>query len=90
MHCTRHGVILFYRFKARRGYKYRCKRCVGEAVTRRHRRLKAQLVAEHGGCCRVCRYAESVYALQFHHVDPATKSFPMNMGRGAVAVRLSG
>ena len=80
--CKRHGVILHYRFKRGTGFTYRCKRCVGEAVTRRHRRLKALLVEEHGGCCRVCAFDDSIYALQFHHVDPAEKAFAMTMGRG--------
>jgi hypothetical protein len=33
------------------------------------------LVAEAGGCCVLCGYAESPAALHFHHIDPTTKSF---------------
>jgi cytochrome c553 len=60
----------------------RCKRCVGEAVTRRHQRVKRTLVAEAGGCCVVCGYDRTVINLHFHHVDPATKSFSITMARG--------
>lgn len=55
---------------------------MGEAVTRRHRRLKQMLVAEHGGRCAVCGYDRTPYNLHFHHVDPASKSFSMTMARG--------
>jgi hypothetical protein len=80
--CPRHGVIAFHRYKKRDGFIYRCKRCVGEAVTRRHRRIRAILVGEAGGCCAVCGYERCSLNLHFHHVDPSAKSFDMNMGVG--------
>jgi hypothetical protein len=60
----------------------RCKRCVAAWVNKRHRKLKALLVAEAGGCCTVCGYSRCVINLHFHHVDPSTKSFEMSMARG--------
>jgi 5-methylcytosine-specific restriction endonuclease McrA len=57
-----------------RGY-YRCLGCRAEAVTRRRRKVKAALVAEFGGRCAVCGYDRAPAALQFHHLDPTTKSF---------------
>jgi hypothetical protein len=80
--CRRHGVIEFHRYRNGNGFVYRCKRCVGEAVTRRHRRIRATLVTEAGGRCAVCGYDRCQLNLHFHHVDPATKSFSMNMGVG--------
>jgi hypothetical protein len=44
-------------------------------VTERRRRIKQILVEEAGGRCVVCGYAQSVAALQFHHLDPMTKAF---------------
>ena len=41
--------------------------------------MKQILVAESGGCCRRCGFAEHPAALQFHHVDPATKSFSLSV-----------
>ena len=54
----------------------------GEAVTRRHQRLKRMLIEEFGGGCAVCGYDRTPNNLHFHHVDPSTKSFSMHMGVG--------
>lgn len=59
-----------------------CKRCIADAVTRRHQKVKRILVEEWGGGCAVCGYDRSVVSLHFHHVDPATKSFAVNMAHG--------
>jgi 5-methylcytosine-specific restriction endonuclease McrA len=72
-----------------RGY-YRCGRCRGDRVSERRRRLKEVLVAEAGGRCQLCGYDRSVAALEFHHVDPATKAFGLAVGgltRGLAACR---
>jgi hypothetical protein len=57
-----------------RGF-YRCVRCRADRVAARRRRLKEILVAEAGGRCAICGYDRCVRALNFHHVDPATKRF---------------
>jgi transposase len=67
------------------GY-YRCRRCRAESVVRRRRRVKATLVAEAGGRCRLCGYAESMRALEFHHLDPAEKRLEMNAHGVALAL----
>jgi hypothetical protein len=73
LRCEIHGFTTF----AYRGADatYRCLRCRSEAVTRRRRRVKAQLVAEAGGGCALCGYDRHLGALQFHHVDPSQKRF---------------
>jgi hypothetical protein len=80
--CPRHGVVAFHRYRRDEGFVYRCKRCVGEAVTRRHRRIRNLLVGEAGGRCAICGYDRCQLNLHFHHVDPTTKAFSMNMGVG--------
>ena len=75
-HCRRHGMTEFW--LEGRGY-YRCKRCRMERVVRRRRRVKAILVEEAGGRCALCGYDRCVGALQFHHVDPHSKSFHLSM-----------
>jgi transposase-like protein len=74
--CTIHGWIEFVRVGA--VGRYRCSRCNGEAVSARRRRVKEILVEEAGGSCVICGYARYVGALQFHHVDPAAKSFSLS------------
>jgi transposase len=74
--CRRHGDTAHY--LDHEGY-YRCKRCRTEAVMRRRRKLKRTLVAEAGGCCQLCGYDRYSGALQFHHVDPAAKSFGLSV-----------
>jgi hypothetical protein len=75
-------LIAFHRYGRADAFVHRCKRCVGEAVTRRHRRVRAILVNEAGGRCTVCGYDRCQLNLHFHHVDPATKAFNMHMGVG--------
>jgi transposase len=70
MSCKLHGETDF--ILEGRGY-YRCKRCRSEAVTRRRQRVKLVLIAEAGGCCRICGYDAHPAALEFHHVDPHEK-----------------
>jgi hypothetical protein len=62
--------------------RWRCKRCIGEAVTRRLQRVKRELVEEAGGCCCVCGYDRCISNLHFHHVDPEKKSFGMTVAMG--------
>ncbi len=80
--CPVHGPERHYAFSDRGRFRYRCRRCVGEAVTRRHRKLKRLLVDESGGGCAVCGYDRCLGNLHFHHVVPAEKSFEIQMGSG--------
>ena len=70
--CPEHGETTFVR---RTDGAWRCLKCRSEAVTARRKRVKAILVAEAGGCCRICGYDRCVAALEFHHIDPEGKSF---------------
>jgi hypothetical protein len=88
--CKRHGLTEFAHYSSGQGkYRWCCKRCVGEAVTRRKQKLKRILVEEAGGCCAVCGYDRCIVNLTFHHVDPSIKSFAMSMrvGRSIAAFR---
>jgi transposase-like protein len=71
--CRSHGVTVH--ILTARGKRYRCKRCRVEAVSARRRRVKLMLVEEAGGACCLCGYDRCPGALEFHHVDPADKSF---------------
>jgi hypothetical protein len=81
--CRRHGMTEFGQYSAGAGgRRWRCKRCVGEAVTRRHQALRRTLIAEAGGACALCGYDRCVVSLHFHHVDPGTKQFEMTVSTG--------
>ncbi len=71
--CQRHGVTVFARVGDRP--HYRCVACRSERVAARRRRVKAILVEEAGGACRLCGYDRHPAALAFHHRDPETKAF---------------
>jgi hypothetical protein len=80
--CRRHGDVAHGAHMDGGRKRYRCRRCIAEAVTRRHRRLRKQLIEEAGGACAVCGYARCELNLHFHHVNPAEKSFQMSVARG--------
>jgi transposase len=73
--CAKHGSTVFVVENSGRA---RCRRCRQEAVVRWRRRVKARLVAEAGGACAICGYDRCSAALEFHHLDPATKSFGLS------------
>jgi predicted Zn-ribbon and HTH transcriptional regulator len=63
----------------RDGY-LRCPKCRSEQVAKRRRRVKAILVAEAGGACKLCGYDRYQGALEFHHRDPDAKRFGLALG----------
>lgn len=48
--CNAHGPQEFFR----QGRSYRCPRCRSEAVSRRRRMVKLELIEEAGGKCAIC------------------------------------
>ena len=78
--CPRHGWTWF---RMVGGKRYRCARCIVDAVTDRRRRIKEILVDEAGGECAACGYRACIGVLQFHHVEPETKRF--GLGREGVS-----
>jgi transposase len=83
--CERHGPTAHVRGSD--GY-LRCRRCRAEAVVRRRARVRAALIAEAGGRCARCGYDDHAAALQFHHLDPATKSFTLRDGDTRALARM--
>ena len=75
LECEHHGLTKFV--LEGRGY-FRCIACRKERVSEWRRRVKRRLVEEAGGACLICGYARCVAALEFHHLDPATKSFTLS------------
>ncbi len=75
--CPKHGRTASY---ARPDGGFRCGRCRSEAVAKRRRSVKRRLVEEAGGGCALCGFKGHPSALQFHHVDPSTKSFHLSEG----------
>ncbi|MEK6276866.1 MAG: hypothetical protein AABM29_02490 [Actinomycetota bacterium] len=73
--CSKHGLVPHVLEPDR----VRCVKCRAEAVARRRRKVKRILVAEAGGQCAICGYDRSPVALEFHHLDPATKSFNLSI-----------
>lgn len=68
--CTKHPT-------SKQGQNGKCKACNVEAVSACRRRRKALLVEYAGGKCLACGYDTYAGALEFHHVDPTTKSFTL-------------
>lgn len=75
--CKKHGLARHISIASER--RLRCSKCSAEAVARRRRKVKEMLVAEAGGACALCGYARHPAGLQFHHLDPATKSFGLGV-----------
>lgn len=70
--CKKHGVTEYV--MEARGYA-RCRKCRSEAVSKRRKKVKHELVRYKGGECEACGYSTCIDALDFHHKDPTEKDF---------------
>lgn len=68
--CKKHGLTKFT--KAARP---RCSKCGVDSVNKRRKKLKKLAVEYKGGSCKLCGYNKCLASLDFHHIDPTTKSF---------------
>jgi len=81
--CKTHGSTTYrwYRHSGgTNGYCYLCKACKYQLTVDRQNRHKEALVEYKGGKCSKCGYKKYSGALDFHHVDPSTKSFALSKG----------
>ena len=51
------------------------------AQQRRGYKRKVRLLDMKGGCCQICGYNKNHSALCFHHINPAIKSFQLDIRR---------
>lgn len=73
--CKHHGDVKF--ILEGRGY-YRCTKCRMDAVSRKRKNLKKDLVEYKGGKCEKCGYDKCVAAMDFHHLNPKEKDFAIS------------
>jgi hypothetical protein len=75
--CKKHGECLYV--LEGRGY-YRCTKCRMDAVSRKRKKSKEDLVEYKGGKCEICGYKKCIAALEFHHKDSKKKDFSLSSG----------
>lgn len=74
--CLKHGQTKHF---PRPDGAFRCGKCASEWVIEHRRRKKEKLIEMFGGKCVVCGYKKYAGALDFHHVDPKTKTFALSV-----------
>ncbi len=74
--CKKHGSVSHFK---RKDSSYRCGKCASEWVIDSRIRKKEGLVKIFGGKCKICGYNKYVGALDFHHLNPKTKSFALSV-----------
>jgi hypothetical protein len=87
--CKRHGSMIHYWVVDKRDSRgrWRCRRCMGEHVLRRKKKIRRLLVLEAGDRCQSCGYDRWIGNLHFHHVDPSKKGFELTAGNGKSLAR---
>ena len=73
--CKIHGESVFVMREVNSKKRFRCRKCSTDAVTKRRKKIKFLAVEYKGGCCSKCGYNKSVWALDFHHLNPTEKDF---------------
>ena len=56
-------------YRMRSDWRYRCKKCAVDSVTKKRRMLKQKSVEYLWWQCSVCWYNKCIWALEFHHKD---------------------
>lgn len=79
MFFVRYNHIMSTTRKDNRTYADR-KEYIKKAVSKRRRVLKLRAIECCGGKCQLCGYSKHPGVLDFHHVDPTTKSFGISSG----------
>ncbi|KKR02456.1 MAG: hypothetical protein UT29_C0002G0018 [Candidatus Yanofskybacteria bacterium GW2011_GWA1_39_13] len=74
--CSKHGKTKHLK---RGDNTYRCGKCASEWVIDSRRNKKEKLVKIFGGKCIICGYKKYSGALDFHHINPKTKSFALSV-----------
>lgn len=74
--CKKHGECTH----TYRDNRWRCNKCLSEAVQKRRDILKMRAVEYKGGKCEKCGYDKCISALEFHHLDPSEKEFTITQG----------
>ena len=70
--CPHHGEQVVF---LKHGTRWRCSKCLSEAVQRRRDKIKQLAVEYKGSKCEICGYDKCIAALEFHHKDPTKKDF---------------
>lgn len=76
--CKKHGLTEYVYIKS--ASKYKCRKCLTEAVNNRRRKAKEELVKYKGGKCEICGYNKCIDSLEFHHINPEEKEFGLSNG----------
>jgi len=51
---------------------------IKKAVDLRRKKLREMAIEYKGGKCQICGYNKCLQALEFHHLDPKGKDFPLS------------
>lgn len=65
--------------------RWRCAKCCCDAVKKRRQKVKAVLIAEHGGKCVDCGYEGPPFMFDFDHRNPSEKAFTVS-ARGSISL----
>jgi hypothetical protein len=74
--CKIHGQTKHF---LRQDGAFRCGKCASSWVILNRQKKKIKLVAGFGGRCVLCGYKKYVGALDFHHLNPKTKTFALSV-----------
>lgn len=79
--CPKHGWAkhILRVEKGNNNRRWRCYQCDIEHTTKMRKGRRKTLIAAAGGKCIRCGYNGCIAALQFHHRDPAEKSFGLSV-----------
>lgn len=77
--CPIHGETEFHFYeKSGRNGRWKCLKCESELAVLKKQKYKLKMIQYKGGKCEICGYDKNIAALEFHHLNPETKSFTIS------------